>query len=222
MKKPMVKLNNGTKVPLEEFVTWASGKQNLMTIPVKIKNEAITKRSRKINTPLGTFASMKEAITQTEIPYARLRRYLLSTVHPEYSYVTLKSKDLEQQINAPTHDELEATRIRRGMAHRHAVNTPKGQYVTLREATKALGISKDALRKLCLNTAYPKYSYVNPTAKDLANQYHKVYKVGRKTTVTPIGTFKSKITAANALGILKDQLGKLMKTNPHEYYYSDD
>ena len=36
MKKPMVKLNNGTKVPLEEFVTWSAFKQNLMTEPAPV------------------------------------------------------------------------------------------------------------------------------------------------------------------------------------------
>jgi hypothetical protein len=119
-------------------------------------------------------------------------------------------------------EELHASRIRRGMAHRRAVNTPLGRFETMGEAVKALGITKDALRKLLLNTAYPKYSFVNPTQKELSEQFHKVYKVGPKKTVTPIGIFKSKIAAANALGILKDQLGKLMLTNPSEYYYAED
>lgn len=222
----MVKLNDGTSVSLEEFNRWTSKRQEFKTRPLEeiraIANKISIKNNRTINTPIGTFASMEEAILQTAIPYARLRKYLLSIEHPEYSYAVLELKDIEQQINRPTPEDLDATRIRRGMAHRRAVNTPKGQFETVREAIKILGITKDALRDLCLNTAYPLYSYVNPTQKDLAQQYHKIYNVGPKKTVTPIGTFPSKISAANALGILKDQLGKLMKTNPDEYYYSED
>jgi hypothetical protein len=153
MKKPMVKLNNGREVALEEFIKWHPTKQHKWTVPV---------------------------------------------------------------------EEKKATLAKMGLTKRKAVNTPIGQFATVNEAVKALGITKDKLRQLILNTAYPKYSYVNPSPSDIAKQFHKVYNVGPKKTVTPIGTFPTKIAAANALGILKDQLGKLMLTNPKEYYYSSD
>jgi len=177
---------------------------------------------RAVITPIGQFPSIADAAILLGIPYCRLRKYLLSAEYPDYSFVNPNSKDLARQIRAPTPDDLDATRIRRGMAHRRAVITPKGQFASVNEAAKALGISKGVLRYFCLNTAYPKYSYVNPTIQEIAKQFHKVHKVGPKKTVTPIGTFKSKIAAANALGILKDQLGKLMTTNPNEYYYAED
>jgi hypothetical protein len=226
MKIPMVKLNDGTSVSLEEFNRWTPKKQEFKTRPleeIKLITDKIRKKtSRPINTPLGQFPSIREALIQIGIPYSQLRRFLLSTEHPEYSYVKTYIGNEKRDPKVPTEEELDATRIRRGMAHRRAVNTPKGQFATVREAIKVLDITKDALRDLCLNTAYPQYSYVNPTKKDIAQQYHKIYKVGPKKTVTPIGTFKSKIAAANALGILKDQLGKLMLTNPDEYYYAED
>lgn len=119
-------------------------------------------------------------------------------------------------------EEKKAIVAKMGLTKRKAVNTPIGQFATVNEAVKALGITKDKLRQLILNTAYPKYTYVNPSQSDISKQFHKVYNVGPKKTVTPIGTFPSKISAAKALGILKDQLGKLMLTNPNEYYYSEE
>ena len=226
MKKPMVKLNNGTKVPLEEFVTWSAFKQNLMTISVERKKEWYKKiaknRTRAVNTPCGKFKSISEAASSIGIPYSRMRKFLLSPEFPEYNLVNLTSKDVLPQKKEKTLEELDAMRIRRGMAHRRAVNTPKGQFETVRLAIKVLGITKDALRNLCLNTAYPLYSYVNPTAKDLAQQYHKVYKSGFKKTVTPIGTFNTKGLAAKAFGVTYDEISFLIKTQPKKYYYSED
>ena len=228
MTKPMVMLNDGTQVSLEEFIKWTPKRQDFKTLPLEEIKAIIDKRryrhSRSVITPIGQFLSVTDAAVKLGIPYSRLRKYLLGKEYPDYSFVNPTSRDLEQQGDAPppTKEELDATRIRRGMAHRRAIITPKGEFATVNEAVKAHGITKDALRKLVLNTAYPDYRYVNPTPQDIAKQFHKVYKVGPKKTVTPIGTFKSKIAAAIALGILKDQLGKLMRTNPHEYYYADD
>jgi hypothetical protein len=226
MKKPMVKLNDGTKVPLEDFIKWTPKRQEFKTRPLaeikEITDKTKLKTSRPINTPFGPFPSIREALIQTGIPYYQLRRFLLSTEHPEYSYVKTYIGNEKRDPKVPTEEELDATRIKRGMAHRRAVNTPKGQFATCREAIKALGITKDALRDLCLNTAYPQYSYVNPTKKDLAQQYHRVYKGGPKKTVTPIGTFATKGLAAKALGISYHEIGYLIKTQPKKYYYSED
>lgn len=226
MKTPMVKLNDGTSVSLEEFNRWTPKKQEFKTRPleeIKLITDKIRKKtSRPINTPLGQFPSIREALIKTGIPYSQLRRFLLSTEHPEYSYVKTHIGNEKRDPKVPTEEELDATRIRRGMAHRRAVNTPKGQFATVREAINVLGITKDALRDLCLNTAYPQYSYVNPTKKDLAQQYHRVYKGGPKKTVTPIGTFATKGLAAKALGISYDDIGHLIKTQPKKYYYAED
>jgi hypothetical protein len=153
MKKPMVKLNNGTKVLLEEFVTWHQMKQHKWTMPL---------------------------------------------------------------------EEKKAISAKMGLTKRRAVNTPIGQFITFNEAVRALGITKDVLRDLCQNTAYPKYSYVNPTQKDIDKQFHRVYKSGPKKTVTPIGTFATKGLAAKAFGVTYDEMSLLIKTQPKKYYYSED
>lgn len=222
----MVKLNDGTSVSLDVFVTWSAFKQNLMTISIERKKEWYRKiaknRIRAVITPYGKFDSISEAASSIGIPYSRIRKFLLSPEIQDYRLVNPTSKDVLPQKKEKTLEELDAMRIRRGMAHRRAVNTPKGQFETVREAIKVLGITKDALRDLCLNTAYPLYSYVNPTKKDLAQQYHKVYKGGPKKTVTPIGTFATKGLAAKALGVSYEEMDRLIKLQPKKYYYSDE
>jgi hypothetical protein len=119
-------------------------------------------------------------------------------------------------------EEKKATLAKMGLTKRKGVNTPLGQFKTFREAVEALGITKDSLRDLCLNTAYPLYSYVNPTKSDISKQFHRVYKGGPKKTVTPIGTFATKGIAAKALGISYGDLNRLIKLEPLKYYYSKE
>ncbi len=119
-------------------------------------------------------------------------------------------------------EEKKATLAKMGLTKRKAVNTPIGQFSKFNEAVKALGMTKDGLRALCLNTAYPLYSYVNPTVKDIAKQYYRIYKGGPKKTVTPIGTFANKGLAAKALGISYEDLDRLIKLQPKKYYFSED
>ena len=149
----MVKLNDGTSVSLEEFVTWTINKQNMRTMPIE----------------------QKEAIAEK----IRLKR----------------SK---------------------------GVKTPLGEFATMSEAAEALNISYPTLKNLCLNTAYPQYEIINPTANDIAKQFYKEYKGGSKKTITPIGTFDTMATAAKALGISVDALGKLIKNDNKNYYFSED
>jgi len=114
--KPMVKLNDGTSVPLEVFNSWTPKKQEFKTRPLNeiraIVDKIRKKTSRPINTPIGTFESINEAIIQTGLPYSRLRRYLLSTEHPEYSYVKEYSGNEKREPKIPTEEDLDATRIR--------------------------------------------------------------------------------------------------------------
>ena len=148
----MVKLNNGTFVPLENFIKWHSSKQRNWTMPLEEKAAIIA----------------KIALTK-----------------------------------------------------RKAVITPLGEFERFKDAVKAHGIVPAGLRSLIHNTAYPEYTYANPKHINPAKAFHKIYRIGPKKTTTPIGTFRSKIAAANALGLLKDQLGNLMLTNPQEYYFAE-
>jgi hypothetical protein len=153
MKKPMVKLNNGTSVPLSEFVTWSVHKQNMRTMPIEQKREIAEK-------------------------------------------ISLKNSK--------------------------GVITPKGVFSNMSEAVKALGISNPTLKSLCLNTAYPNYQIINPSARDLAKQFHKEHKAGSKKTITPIGSFDTMKSAAKALGISVDILRNYIKHDKKNYYYSKE
>ncbi len=149
----MVKLNDGTKIPLEEFITWSVNKQSMRTMPIEQKRQIAEKISLK---------------------------------------------------------------------NRKGVITPKGVFDSMSEAVKALGISNPTLKSLCLNTAYPNYQLINPSARDLAKQFYKKHKAGNKKTVTPIGSFDSMKSAAKALGISVDSLRALIKNDNKNYYYSEE
>ena len=149
----MVKLNDGTKVPLEEFVTWSVRKQTMRTLPIEKKRE------------IAEIISLKK---------------------------------------------------------RKGVITPKGVFESMSEAVIALGISNPTLKSLCLNTAYPNYQLINPSERDLAKQFHKKHKGGNKKTITPIGSFDSMRSAAKALGISVDALGKLIKNDKKNYYHAEE
>lgn len=153
MKKPMVKLNTGKSVPLEEFVTWAPITQNKLTLPEE-KVKAIK---------------------------------------------DIMSKKMSR-----------------------AVITPKGEFPSVKAAYTALKMNPSAFGKLLKNTAYPEYRYVDPRHYENVKIFHKVYKVGKKETVTPIGTFKSQVEAANALGIPNYKLRQWMAKFPEKYYFSTD
>jgi hypothetical protein len=103
-----------------------------------------------------------------------------------------------------------------------AVITPKGEFPSVKAAAKALNMNGSAFGKLLKNNAYPEYRYVDEKYNEMFKIFHKVYTVGKKETVTPNGTFRSRADASRALGIPYEVLKKLMVTNPQEYYFSKD
>ena len=294
----MVKLNDGTSVSLDEFNSWHFNKQIAKTRPIEeakaIRAKNALKNQRAVNTPLGQFPSIKEALKAVKMSSAVFRDYLMNTAYPEYCYVNPKLEDSENEFykvykemskttvtplgsfssktNAAqahglergkfgrlmnsnpelyyflsegpkkkidvkkvkkvrpkkepkrllTKEERKVISLKVGEKKRRVLLTPKGQFNSVNEAVKTLKITKSALRDLCLNTAYPLYSYLNPTPQDIAKQFHKVYKGGPKKTVTPIGTFATKGLAAKALGITYDEMSLLIKTQSKKYYYSED
>ena len=103
-----------------------------------------------------------------------------------------------------------------------AVITPKGKFPSVKVAALALKMNQSALGNLLKNSAYPEYRYVEEKYNEMFKRFHKVYTVGKKETVTPHGTFRSRADASRALGIPYQDLKKLMVTNPQEYYFSKD
>lgn len=195
-------------------------------------NKVIKIINKETVTPLGTFKSKAKAAeahglnksTFGRLMTANPMEYYLLSEGPKEKEIDIKVKKLrikKEPKKKLTKEERKVIALKVGFKKRKAINTPKGKFTSLTEAVKALGITKDALRSLCLNTAYPLYSYVNPTAKDIANQFHRVYKAGPKVTVTPIGTYATKGLAAKALGISFGDLDRLIRLQPKKYYYFD-
>lgn len=193
----------------------------------------VYKASRKVVTPLGTFRSKAKAAEAHKLQKGQFGRlmnsdpenYYLLSAGPQKKIEVIKVKKIRPKKEPKkklTKDERRIISLKVGEKKRREVLTPKGKFISVNEAVKALGITKSALRDLCLNTAYPLYSYVNPTPQDIAKQYHKVYKGGPKKTVTPIGTFATKGLAAKALRVTYDEMSRLIKTQPKKYYYSEE
>lgn len=103
-----------------------------------------------------------------------------------------------------------------------AVNTPKGQFPSIRDAAKAFNVSAPTFRGYLHNEAYPEFNFVDP--KNLVKKAikNKVLETGKKKTFTPKGIFPSKIEAARAYGLTKGQFERLMQREPMNYYYTED
>jgi len=121
-----------------------------------------------------------------------------------------------------TPDKVQAIKEVMSKKMSRAVITPKGEFPSVKSAAKSLKINISAFGKLLKNSAYPEYRYVEEKYNEIGKRFHKVYTVGKKETVTPYGTFKSRADASRALEIPYKDLKKLMVTNPKEYYYSKD
>ena len=153
MTNKTVRLGNGKKMPLEEFVKLAPITQNKLILPPEKQKEIYKKLSDKFS---------------------------------------------------------------------RAVITPKGNFPSVKAAAKALNMNQGSFADLLKNSAYPEYRYAEEKYNEMFKRFHKVYTVGKKETVTPKGTFRSRADASRALNIPYKDLKKLMVTNPHEYYFSKD
>lgn len=118
---------------------------------------------------------------------------------------------------------LQAQNAKRVESLKRAINTPYGQFPTLKEAVEKTNISSRTLLSLLKNKASPEYSYVNPKPRDLDKEFYSPLKDrNSKKTVTPLGVFNSILIAANAHGLTRNQFNKLLKTESENYYLEED
>jgi hypothetical protein len=305
MRKPMVKLNNGTKVSLEEFVTWHHVKQHRKTIPLDEHKKIIAARvestKRAVITPIGIFKSVAEAAEKNNITIDQLRPLIRNTAFPEFKYAKPKPKDAEHEFYKPTNLLLEKidkvvtplgkfptkraaekahgisktrlnTLLKKDSEHFYLIEdgprsnpipppkppkikkpnkpqvnkrklspeaykeaiakrskkqlreviTPHGNFESCEKAAEFLGVGANFVRRLVHNTAYPEYTYVNPNYIVKKNLHHHIKNRILKITVTPFGTFTFKKDAYQSLGLSRQELGRLMKTHPKDYYEIED
>ena len=243
----MVKLNDGKKVPLEEFVTWHHVKQWAKTRPLeeqkKIVAERVERTKRAVNTPLGRFNSVAEAAKKHNLNTVQLRHLIRNTAFPEYNYVVPKPRDAEKEFHDQTPHQFEKV---------DKVVTPLGKFASKRDAEKAHGITKTRLNTL-LKKDSENYYFIdvgpkpNPTpppkklkikkTKIKKNTKRKVYtiklspeaynaaiakrsKKQLREVITPYGNFESCENVAEFLGVRRNFVLRLIHNIAYpEYTY---
>ncbi len=223
----MVKLNDGTKVPLEEFVIWSTRKQNNKTMPLKEFEEQQAKRvktlKRAINTPFGKFSTFKEAIEKTKISSRTLLSLLKNKACPEYSYVTPKPSDIAKEFYLPLKNKNSKKTV-----------TPLGLFDSIAIAAEAHGLSRNSFYKLLntesanyylkengpkpnLNTVRKKSISKTREKNRIRNQFDEQAKSGRSVK-TPMGVFGSINEAVLKTGITISPLRRLLYSEEFPAY----
>lgn len=245
MKKPTVKLNDGTTVPLEIFITWHHVKQWAKTRPLeeqrKIVAERVERTKRAVNTPLGRFKSVAEAAKKHNINTVQLRQLIRNTAFPEYSYVVPKPRDAQHEFY-----ELEKPVIK----PIDTIVTPLGKFPTKRAAERAHGITKTRFNTLLKKDSEnyyfidvgPKPNPSPPTKKPKIikpkiKKERKAYtiklspeaykeaiakraKAQLREVITPFGNFESLEKAADFLGVRANFVRRLIHNTAYpEYTY---
>jgi hypothetical protein len=242
MKKPIVKLNDGTTIPLEVFITWHHVKQWAKTRPIeeqrKIVAERVERTKRAVNTPLGRFNSVAEAAKKYKLDTVQLRKLIRNTAFPEYSYVVPKPRDAK-------HEFYQLSKPKTLLEEK--VVTPLGKFPNKRAAEKAHGISKTRLNTLLRKDSEHYYFIDNgpkanplpkprppkiikpkkPQAKKprLSPEAYKEAiskraKAQLREVITPYGNFESLDKAADFLGVRANFVRRLIHNTAYpEYTY---
>lgn len=227
MKKPTVKLNDGTSVPLEEFITWSALKQNNMTMPIEEKiaryKKVADKHRRSVQTPMGIYSSMAEAVEKTGITISKLRRLLYSEEFPDYKILNPISDDSKRVIKKLSSKDKADRQANKAKSRRRSIITPKGEFPSVTAASIALKLWRGQLTRLLQNPAHPEYRYsdekpqINPNKPQ--PKPNKTERVRRPDEVmTPKGHFVTKLQAALALNISSKELEQFFVNDPENYY----
>ena len=243
----MVKLNDGTSIPLELFVKWHHVKQHAKTTPIEERKKLLAKlakkRMRAVSTPLGTFNSLADAAKKHKITIDQLRPLIRNTAFPEFKYVRPRPRDAEKEFYKPKNIAIEKT---------DKLVTPLGKFPTKRDAEKAHGFTKTRLNTLLRKDSEnyyfidvgPKPNPIPPPKKPKFkkpkiknNIKRKVYtikltpeaynaaiakrsKKQLREVITPYGNFESCEMVAEFLGVRRNFVLRLIHNTAYpEYTY---
>ena len=136
-----------------------------------------------------------------------LRRYVFNTAYPEFKYEKEEPRDKEKYFHKVIPKAFQKQTV--------FVRTPKGDFDSIKLAADAYGIEWHQMNRMVGSKSHPDYDKFEPNekAKPLINTRSK------KKTVTPLGTFNSKIEAIKAHKISRDEFTALMKKQPKKYYF---
>lgn len=164
-------------------------------------------KKRVVITPKGKFESLSDASEAYGMGVDVLRRYVFNTAYPEFKYEKEEPRDKEKYFHKLIPKAFQKQTV--------FVRTPKGDFDSIKLAADAYGIEWHQMNRMVASKSHPDFHKFEPNekAKPLINTRSK------KKTVTPLGTFNSKIEAIKAHKISRDEFTALMKKFPKKYYF---
>ncbi len=174
----------------------------------KNKKEIAKAKTRAVITPKGRFETLSDASKVYKIGVDVLRRYIFNTAYPEFRYEIEQSRDKEKYFHKVIPNTFNKPTV--------FVKTPLGLFKSIGDAAIAHNMPRHQMERKSLSDKYPEFQRVEQTH----GEYDHVKTKKKKITVTPLGTFNSKIEAIKAHKISRDEFTKLMKSFPKTYYFA--
>ena len=207
-----VKMTDGSPVP---------SKSKPLAVPrakkPKVKKEPKTRVYRTVITAKGEFPSIETASKAHNISKERLLRLIYNQDKPDYKFFKEKESDKKKYYSS---DNNKVSR---------KVITPKGEFITVREAAKSLKISEATLKRRIYDTTVKGYKFANELTRDKARYFdgsvkkkEKLLKITR-AVITPKGRFESLSIASEAYGMGVDVLRRyVFNTAYTEFKYEKE
>ena len=150
MSQTKIKLNDGTEVPIDEFITWEARKQSFLLknykeiLAEKYKNGVY----RKVITPKGEFINASKAADAEGVSISMLTKRLRHVLYPEYHYVDESPEDLiyTKPIRKSKSDPEKYNSEREKLLGKKT-KTPLGVFDTLGKAAKAHKVTMPTIKR---------------------------------------------------------------------------
>lgn len=208
-----IKLNNGSEVPIDEFITWSAHRQAMLTRPLEEVKEATAKASakyqRQVVTPKGIFPSITIASNVFGVSRDTISKYIYNTAIPEFKFLNPKPEDTLKEFHKPTNSILNKPSV--------YVKTPLGVFKSIADAAKAHNVPRHQIEQKIRSPRQPDFHKFESEE----NTFKHVKHATKKKTVTPLGVFDTKNEARKAHGTTYHMFNNLMKTMPDKYYFLD-
>jgi hypothetical protein len=214
MSELKIKLNNGSEVPIDEFITWSSRRQIMLTRPLEEVNKATAKASakyqRQVVTPKGVFPSITIASNIFGVSRDTLSKYIYNTAIPEFRFLISKPEDKLKEFHKPMNSILNKTSV--------YVKTPLGIFKSISDAAKEHNVPRHQIEQKIRSKNHPNFHKFESEENTFSHVKHAT----KKKTVTPLGIFDSKNEARKAHGSTYHMFNNLFKNLPDQYYFIEE
>jgi len=215
-----ITLADGSKVTLDEFVTWSAQRQSARLMPKAVRDRitnVIRKNHRAVLTPIGEFPSLNAAARGLNTTVMKLSRLIYNLDNQFYNFVI----ELER-------DKAKYFRSSDDQAKRKVI-TPKGEFRTVKEASRALSISEATLKRLIYDITNQGFYFAKELERDKSLYYDgearkKQTRLAKnRAVITPKGRFNSLNEASKAYHLGVDVLRRyVFNTAYPEFKYENE